>query len=132
MKRIFAIALVAAVAIAGLAVWAASKGKMTFDQTTYDFGTIQEAKGPVSHVFRFTNTGDANLVIIDATAQCGCTRPEYSEKPIAPGKKGEVKVTYNPARRPGAFDKTVTIRTNGSPSKIRLKIKGNVVPKAAK
>ena len=83
----------------------------------------------MSHVFEFTNTGNANLVIIDVTAQCGCTRPEFPKQPIAPGKSGKIKVTYNPAGRPGAFDKTVTVKTNGSPSNVRLKIKGAVTPK---
>lgn len=105
------------------------KGKISFDEYTYDFGVIQEENGPVSHDFKFVNTGNGNLVIVDCTAQCGCTRPEYPKKPTAPGKSGKVKVTYNPLGRPGAFEKTVTVKTNGSPSKVRLKIKGNVTPK---
>lgn len=127
MKKTLAILMLALLTVT--VAWAATKGRPVFDQTTYDFGTIQESKGPVSHTFQFTNQGDANLTIIEATAQCGCTRPEYSEKPVGPGKKGTVKVTYNPLGRPGSFQKTVTIRTNGSPSKVRLKIKGTVVPK---
>ncbi|MCM1152124.1 MAG: DUF1573 domain-containing protein [Muribaculum sp.] len=100
-----------------------------FTEQNYNFGTINEAKGPVSHEFEFINTGNGNLVIIDATAECGCTRPEYPKNPVAPGKKGKVKVTYNPAGRPGSFDKVVTVRTNGNPKKVRLKIKGSVIPK---
>ena len=118
-----------AVALCALVAYAAAKAKINFEQTSYNFGTIQEAKGPVSHVFEFTNTGNANLVIIDVTAQCGCTRPEFPKQPIAPGKSGKIKVTYNPAGRPGAFDKTVTVKTYGSPSNVRLKIKGAVTPK---
>ena len=62
-------------------------------------------------------------------ADCGCTRPDYPKAPIAPGKQGKIKVTYNPLGRPGAFTKVVTIKTNGSPSKVRLKIRGTVSPK---
>lgn len=100
-----------------------------FNEQSFNFGNIQEAKGPVTHVFEFTNTGNANLVIIDARAECGCTRPEYPQKPIAPGKTGKIKVTYNPIGRPGSFNKTVTIRTNGKPKKVQLKISGSVIPK---
>ena len=82
----------------------------------------------VSHEFEFTNVGDGNLIIIEATATCGCTRPEYPKNPIAPGKKGKIKVTYNPIGRQGAIDRVVTVKTNGSPKKVRLKLKGNVVP----
>lgn len=100
-----------------------------FTEQTYDFGNIKEKGGPVSHEFEFVNVGNGNLVILDATAECGCTRPEYPKNPIAPGKKSKVKVTYNPLGRPGAFSKDVTVKTNGSPRKVRIKIRGNVIPK---
>lgn len=104
------------------------KPKITFNEYRYDFGNVKEKGGNVTHSFTFTNTGDANLLIIDATATCGCTRPEYPKKPIAPGKTGVIKVTYMPVGRPGPIDRTVTVRTNGSPKKARLKIVGNVIP----
>ena len=69
---------------------------------------------------------------MDATASCGCTRPEYPTKPIKPGKKGKVKVTYNPAGRPGEFRKTIKVRTNGKPKKITRSIDGCVIPKNEK
>lgn len=100
--------------------------KPVFVEKVYDFGSIEEKKGAVSHDFVFTNEGDGNLVILNATAECGCTRPDYPKEPIAPGRKKSVKVTYNPAGRPGPFDKTVTLTTNASPRKIRLKIRGTV------
>lgn len=98
-----------------------------FSEKSYDFGSISESKGAVSHDFVFTNEGDGNFLILDARAECGCTRPSYPAEPIAPGKKKSVKVTYNPAGRPGPFEKTVTLTTNGQPRKVRLKIRGTVV-----
>ncbi len=116
------------VMLAALAAAAASKGKAEalFKEKTYSFGEIPEKGGKVTHEFEFVNSGDSNLLIVDATAECGCTRPEYPQAPVAPGKKGVIKVTYNPLGRPGSFDKSVTVKTNGSPRKIRLKIKGYV------
>lgn len=107
---------------------AGKKAKVNFTEYRYDFGNVKEKSGPVSHEFVFTNNGDGNLIIIDATATCGCTKPEYPKNPIAPGKKGKIKVTYNPVGRPGPIDRTVTVKTNGSPKKVRLKIVGNVIP----
>ena len=104
------------------------KASAKFTEQVYDFGVIKENGGPVSHEFEFTNTGDGNLVILNATAECGCTQPEFPEAPVAPGKKSKLKVTYNPLARPGAFEKTVTIKTNGNPKKVRIKIRGTVVP----
>ena len=96
---------------------------------SHDFGTIKEANGPVSCTFEFTNTGNKPLLIIDATASCGCTRPEYPTKPVKPGKKGKIKVTYSPIGRPGAFKKTVKIKTNGKERTTTLRIEGTVIPK---
>ena len=105
------------------------KAEATFAVKTHDFGTIKEEAGPVSCTFEFTNTGNKPLLIIDATASCGCTRPEYPTKPIKPGKKGKIKVTYSPIGRPGAFKKTVKIKTNGKERSTTLRIEGTVIPK---
>ena len=106
-----------------------SQAEAKFDVKYHDFGTIQEANGPVSCTFEFTNIGDKPLLIIDATASCGCTRPEYPTKPIKPGKKGKIKVTYSPIGRPGAFKKTVKVKTNGKERSTTLRIEGTVIPK---
>jgi len=95
----------------------------------HDFGTIPENGGPVSHEFEILNVGDEPLMIINASASCGCTRPAFPKKPISPGKKDKIKVTYLPAGRPGEFNKTVTVKTNARKSKkITFKIKGFVTP----
>lgn len=103
---------------------------IAFTETVHDFGVIPENGGPVSHAFEFSNTGDGPLVILNASASCGCTRPEYPRKPVKPGKKEKITVTYNPKGRPGEFSKNVTVRTNikGKQKKVTLKIKGNVTP----
>ena len=105
------------------------KGQIRFEEYSYDFGIVDEKGGPVSHEFVFYNDGDASIAIREATATCGCTRPEYPQKPIAPGKKGVIKVTYNPLGRPGPIDRMVTVKTTGSPKKVLLKLKGSVVRK---
>lgn len=104
--------------------WAAAK--ITFSQTTHDFGTIQEKDGDVSVEFAFTNTGDAPLLVIRAASSCGCTVPEYPKKPLRPGEKGVIRVTYHAKGRPGPFQKSVYVydNTNG---KTMLVISGNVV-----
>lgn len=104
--------------------------KATFKETTYDFGTIKESKGAVKHTFEVVNTGDKPLIIVDAVASCGCTRPSYTAKPIKPGKKGKIEVTFSPIGRSGSFRKTVKVRTN-CPDKISsLVITGSIIPKS--
>ncbi len=102
---------------------------ISFTQTTHDFGVIPENGGSVTTTFEFTNPGDGPLLILNASASCGCTRPEYPRKPVKPGKKDKITVTYNPKGRPGEFTKNVTVRTNvKGKKKVVLKIKGNVTP----
>ena len=115
--------------VGGIAMADDKYAEATFEVMSHDFGTIKEANGPVSCTFEFTNTGNKPLLIIDATASCGCTRPEYPSKPIKPGKKGKIKVTYSPIGRPGAFKKTVKIKTNGKERTTTLRIEGTVIPK---
>lgn len=102
-----------------------------FAETTHEFGNISEDGGPVTCKFAFRNTGNAPLVIVTASASCGCTKPKFPPKPIEPGKSGEVSVTYNPRGNRGEFDKTVTVRTNikGRAGKTVLHITGAVIPK---
>lgn len=110
---------------------AQNNAQIKADELIYNFGTIGESDGPASHVFTIRNTGNGPLVITRITASCGCTQPEWSKEPIAPGKTGEVKVTYNPKGRPGPFYKTIAIYSNGKKGSFSLGIKGNVTPKEA-
>ncbi|MDE6510511.1 MAG: DUF1573 domain-containing protein [Muribaculaceae bacterium] len=126
IKTIFSAVLVMAALLVAMPTFAKDNAKIEFNEGVYDFGQISLKKGKVSHEFTFTNGGEKNLVITDARADCGCTRPEYSEAPVAPGKTGTVKVTFAPAAK-GHFSKKVTVTTNGSPRKARLLIKGEVV-----
>ena len=58
---------------------------MSFDKSIHDFGTIKEGE-TVQTTFTFTNTGQTDLIIVDARGSCGCTVPNYPKNtPIAPG-----------------------------------------------
>lgn len=131
MKKIKAYILraVSILALLLLAIPASARkeARIDFNETVYDFGQVSVKKGKVSHEFTFTNAGDKNLVITNARADCGCTRPEYNDSPVAPGKSGSVKVTFVPNGK-GHFSKKVTVTTNGTPRKARLIIKGEMVP----
>lgn len=130
MKKILTLTIMLVAAIAGFAE--DKYAQATFTEKRHDFGQIQEMKGPVTHTFEFTNTGNKPLIIVEAVASCGCTRPEYPTKPIKPGKKGKIKVTYNPIGRPGGFSKSVRVKTNGREHFSTLIIEGVTIPKGTK
>jgi hypothetical protein len=104
--------------------------EITFEKETHDFGQIKEGAQP-TYEFKFTNKGDAPLVLTDVKPSCGCTAPTWTREPIMPGKDGFIKVAYNSNGRPGRFHKSVTVTTNQPSGNVKLLyIKGDVLPKA--
>lgn len=126
MKR-FLLTIVAAIMCCLGSLAQTSYAQATFPDRVHDFGYIKESKGPVKHTFEVLNTGNKPLIITKVTASCGCTRPEFTTKPIKPGKKGKIKVTFSPIGRPGAFNKQVKVFTTGREKRTTLVITGTVV-----
>ena len=130
MKKLvlmFSVLLLSIVALNAQEVQKQTKGAaISAPEEQFDFGTIKEADGPVTHAFTLKNVGNAPLVITRASASCGCTKPKFSTEPIAPCKSTKIEVTYNPAGRPGQFVKTVAVYSNGKEGAFILRIKGVV------
>lgn len=127
MKKIVLILLL--ILTAGGVISAAGKAGIKFESTSHDFGTIHEKDGRVTAVFDFTNTGDAPLTIVTVTnGGCGCTKPSFPLEPIAPGKTGEIKITFDPKGRRGEFNRTVKVKTNAGSARKKLTFSGVVVP----
>ncbi len=100
---------------------------LKFTKTTHSFGTIKEEKGLATHTFEFENRGTTPILVNAVDVSCGCTTPIWTKEPILPNKKGVVKISYNPANRPGKFSKTITVKTNVGSQVLR--ITGVVTPR---
>jgi len=100
---------------------------IAFDSYKHDFGIIRESDGKVSAIFTFTNLGDSPLIITRVEASCGCTTPEWTQEPVASGGQGYIKATYDPTNRIYFFERSLTVYSNGNPSKILLSIQGTVI-----
>ena len=99
---------------------------MTFDKTFHDFGQITQGT-PQQTVFTFTNTGDAPLIITDATSSCGCTIPDYPKNtPIAPGQQGKMVVNFNGSGQ-NQVTKTINVQANTANGSELLKIQAFVL-----
>ncbi len=105
--------------------------KMSFDHTKYDFGKIKEDGGPVTHVFKFTNTGSEPVVIQSVNASCGCTTPTWSKAPVLAGQTGTITAVFRPINRPGVFNKSITVTSNAENSPVTLYVSGTVLKKEA-
>ena len=98
---------------------------MTFDKSEHDFGTIEQGT-PQETTFSFTNTGEAPLIITNATSSCGCTIPAYPKNtPIAPGESGEIVVNFNGSGM-NQVTKTITVTANTEKASEILRIKAFV------
>ena len=100
-----------------------SQDVLGLKETSFDFGTIPQGK-PVYHFFEVTNNGKTPMVISNVQTSCGCTTPEWSKEPIAPGATTKIRVGYNAAAE-GHFDKHITVMYNQNLSK-QIKITGTV------
>ncbi len=103
----------------------AAKPAMDFEVKEYDFGEIMQGD-KVEYVFKFTNTGNAPLIISNARASCGCTVPEWPKEPIPAGDTGEIDVVFNSAGKSGRQTKSIRISTNIGDQPEVVYLKGNV------
>jgi len=108
-------------------VGAQAGAKIEFSKDVHDYGNVKYGGNGVC-TFTFKNTGTEPLIISQAKGSCGCTVPEWTTDPIAPGETGTITVKYN-TEKVGPINKNVTVMSNATnePTKV-LKITGNVAP----
>ncbi|MEM9917070.1 MAG: DUF1573 domain-containing protein [Bacteroidota bacterium] len=83
---------------------------ITFEETSHDFGQIKKGERKTK-VFRFTSTGDEDLVL-ELVSGCACSDLKWPEgKSFKPGEKGEIVVTFDSNREEelGPHEKTVDV-----------------------
>jgi Protein of unknown function (DUF1573) len=132
MRKLLVIAFLAALVVTSYAQQAPAKSAFatfTWDSSSHDFGKIKQGT-PVTHEFKFTNTGKTPLIITNVQASCGCTTPSWTKEEVMPGGTGFIKATYN-AAAVGAFNKTVTVTANIESGFVQLTIKGEVLAAGA-
>ncbi len=123
MKRLILLILLAP----GFRSWSQAVEPLIFREKLYDFGEIEERNGRADHEFTFTNNSGRTVKILSVQASCGCTTPGWSQDPVPHGKAGFVKASFDPAGRPGYFNKSLTVTTDYDAAPIILQIKGQVV-----
>lgn len=132
MKKVLFLLAVIAVSFAGYSQTAPAAASVAdpnlaafaWISTSHDFGKIK-ANVPVTHEFKFTNTGKVPLIITNGQASCGCTTPVWTKDPVMPGGTGFIRATFNAASI-GAFNKSVTVTANVESGFAQLTIKGEV------
>lgn len=123
MKKLL---LLSSIFLCGAVLW--SQPLMKVSSAEHDFGKFKEEAGKQKFDFVVMNTGDQPLVIQNIVASCGCTTPDWTKGPIPPKGTGKITAIYDPANRPGLFNKTLSVYTNSKPEVVVLIIKGEVIP----
>jgi len=100
-----------AIALLTLASTALAAPRVTTTEKNFDFGNLYQGD-KVTHVFSFTNDGDAPLEIDKVRSSCGCTAAVASTRTLQPGESGEIRATFDSARFRGPVKKTVYLYSN--------------------
>ncbi len=96
-----------------------------FKSDVIEMGKIKQ-DNPTTAVFEVTNISNEPLIIEQANPTCGCTIGDYTKEPIAPGKTGTIKATYN-AKNIGIFEKRLSVKFAGIDEIKSITIKGEVL-----
>lgn len=102
--------------------------RLTFNDEIHDFGDIVQGE-QVSHIFKFRNAGNQQLVISNVLTTCGCTVPEWPKEPVAPGETGQLEVKFDSKGKSGKQNKVITIISNALNPQTRITIRANILPK---
>lgn len=97
---------------------------IVFNTKVHNFGKFSIDSGAKNCTFEFTNNSNKPVLINNILSSCGCTTPEWPKKPIMPGEKGVIKVTFLNDQGPYPFDKALTVYTSASTKPIILRVTG--------
>lgn len=103
-----------------------TSAEISFEKTEHNFKKIISGER-VEYSFRFTNTGDAPLIITGIRSGCGCTVGDYPKDPLKPGEEGKIKVVFNSSGRKGFQSQSVSILNNTQESPKTLRITAEVI-----
>lgn len=105
----------------------ANAPKIDFNDKNFDFGEMKQGD-IVEYEYKFTNSGNSDLVIRKVRASCGCTAIMMDKEIILPGQSSSIKMSFNSTGKQGKQNKTITVISNdpNNPREI-LWVRGNVL-----
>src|SRR5690606_17224141 len=97
MRVIFSISLAIGLSLFFASASFAQQGRpRQFQDVIHDCGYVDQNGGAVTYSFQFANIGDRPVRILSVQASCGCTTPDWTRDPVAPGKGGYIQASYDP------------------------------------
>jgi hypothetical protein len=100
---------------------------LVFEERVFNFGTIREKDGKVSHTFYFRNTGKKPVTINDVNTGCGCIGKVMRNEPVKPGEKATLAITFDPGYKSGFFSKEIFIFSENGRQYNHVWVEGNII-----
>lgn len=98
---------------------------LRFERTTLSLGEVR--LGETRRIsLTAVNISAEPLVVLDVTTACGCTKVDWSRKPIEPHGKTELRIAFT-AEQEGVFFKKIAVRHSAAPRPVSFVIEGDVV-----
>ncbi len=101
------------------------ESSIQFSSKTYDYGTVKFGKKADGN-FIFKNVGEKPVTIQKVLTSCGCVSSKFDNKPIKPGGKNEIEITFHASERV-PFNKTVMVFVSDQKKPIVLNVRGKVL-----
>lgn len=100
---------------------------LVFEERVYNFGTINEKDGKVSHTFYFRNTGKKPVTVTDVNTGCSCVGNVLRKGPVKPGERTALTITFDPSYKSGFVSKEIFIFSEGGKQFNHVWVEGNII-----
>lgn len=106
-----------------------ARADLRFDVPHARLGEIRSGI-PVQHQFSFRNDGPGDIELLEARTTCGCIKPTFTQKVIAPGQQGVVPLAIQTLTQPAGphtWQLTVVYREAGEVKQAPLQVSAVVI-----
>lgn len=101
--------------------------ELVFEERVFNFGTIKEKNGKISHTFYFRNTGNRPVTISDVHTGCSCVGNVIRKGPVKPGERTALTITFDPGYKSGFVSKEIFVLSENGTRYSHVWVEGNVI-----
>lgn len=109
-----------------------AQGHLEFKNKEITLRNLKADDQPATEKFQITNTGDQPIIITRVTPMTAQLKADWTREPIAPGKTGEVRLTFTPLNLQETFNYRILVYSNAKNNREELIISGNLIDNPAK
>lgn len=82
---------------------------------------------PQKAIFTVRNSGDQPIILTRVTPMASHIKADWKREPIAPGKKGNITLTYTSSKFPENFNYKILIYSNARNNRAEAELTGNLI-----